>query len=402
LHNLESVVRKHFAYCKAREWSGIDPYDALNSKLLTKLPVLDSRLPRIVLTQALRRSPLNIRPLLQIGKTQNPKALACFLKAFLKLRAAGMAGQEADIEYMLQRLAALRSKDMPYSCWGYSFPWQTRTVLVRQFAPNLVCTAFVAGALLDAYEQGQDSRCLEMAVSAADYIIDELYWTDGESCAGFAYPLPTQRQRIPNANFLASALLSRVYRYTGDKEYLEPALRAARYSATRQRADGGWDYGEARPQRWIDNFHTGYNLCALRDIGRYAETNEFADRIRHGLEFYKAHFFRQDGAVGYFHDRTFPIDSHCVAQSILTLLALRDLDAGNVPLARSVFSWAMEHLWDDRGFFYYRKLRFCTIRTSYMRWTQAWMFSALAALWEAEANANPCGNSTWQIPQHTY
>ena len=36
----------------------------------------------------------------------------------------------------------------------------------------------------------------------------------------------------------------------------------------------------------------------------------------------------------------------------------------------------MEHLWDDAGFFYYRVLRICTIRTSYMRWSQAWMFLA--------------------------
>jgi hypothetical protein len=40
----------------------------------------------------------------------------------------------------------------------------------------------------------------------------------------------------------------------------------------------------------------------------------------------------------------------------------------------------MDHMWDDRGFFYYRILRFCTIRTSYMRWTQVWMFLALATL----------------------
>jgi hypothetical protein len=72
-----------------------------------------------------------------------------------------------------------------------------------------------------------------------------------------------------------------------------------------------------------------------------------------------------------------------VAQSIITLLAFRDLDPGNLPLARSVFQWAMNHMWDDRGFFYYRVLRFCTIRTPYMRWTQAWMLLALSTLLSA-------------------
>jgi hypothetical protein len=385
--DIESIVLKHLAYCRANDWAGIDPYDALNSRLLKALPFLDSRLPRIAMTQALKRSPINIRPLLGIEKTQNPKALACFLSASLKLANLPTADREDHAGYMIERLKDLRSPGVPYWCWGYSFPWQTRTKLVPKLFPNLVCTSFVAGALLDAYEQRRDSRCLDMAVSAGDYIVNDLYWTEGASCAGFAYPLPSWRQRIPNANFLAAALLCRVYRHTGDRKYLDPALTAARYSAVQQRADGGWDYGEAPSQRWIDNFHTGYNLDALRDIGRHAETTEFEGRIRRGLDFYKDHFFLANGSVKYFHDRVYPIDAHCVAQSIITLLALKDLEPDNVPLAHSVFQWAMDNLWDERGFFYYRRLRFLTIRTSYMRWTQAWMFLALVTLLESGTKA---------------
>ena len=42
----------------------------------------------------------------------------------------------------------------------------------------------------------------------------------------------------------------------------------------------------------------------------------------------------------------------------------------------------MKHMLDKRGFFYYRVLRLRTIRTSYMRWSQAWMLLALATLLE--------------------
>jgi len=49
-------------------------------------------------------------------------------------------------------------------------------------------------------------------------------------------------------------------------------------------------------------------------------------------------------------------------------------------LAHSVFQWAMNHMWDERGFFYYRVLRFCTIRIPYMRWAQAWMLLAMSTL----------------------
>jgi hypothetical protein len=166
-------------------------------------------------------------------------------------------------------------------------------------------------------------------------------------------------------------------------------VRVARASVARQHADGSWPYGEARSQRWVDNFHTGYNLGALTSIGRDAGTPEFEASVRRGLAFYRAHFFRADGAPRYFHDRTYPIDIHCVAQSIITLVELEALDPGNVPLAGSVFRWAMRHLWDRRGFFYYRVLRTCTIRTSYMRWSQAWMLLALSTLVDRRPAPSP-------------
>jgi hypothetical protein len=236
-----------------------------------------------------------------------------------------------------------------------------------------------------------------MAVSAAEYILSELYWTDGDGVAGFSYPLPGLRSQTHNANFLAAALLCRVYRHTGEEKFLAPALQVARYSASKQRPDGSWDYGEASTQRWIDNFHTGYNLCALQSIGRYAETKEFDSCLQRGFEFYQSHFFREDGAPRYFHNCTYPVDIHSVAQSIITLVELRNLDPSSVPLARSVLRWAMQYMWDDRGFFYYRVLRFCTIRISYMRWSQAWMLLAMSTLLsEAQAqekHSQPC-NST--------
>lgn len=380
LEDARAASSKLLEYCCASDWAGYDPYDALNSRVFAALPLLNFRLPRLVLTQAVKRSPVNIRRLLLIPKTQNPKAIALFLSAFLNLSRIGMRRAGDLIELMIERLVALRSNGTPYWCWGYNFPWQTRTVLIPTGAPNLVCTSFAANALLDAYEQRQESQCLSMAVSAAEYMLNELYWTDGGSVAGFSYPLPSLRGQIHNANFLAAALLCRVYRHTGEEKFLGPALRVARYSAEKQHADGSWDYGEAPSQRWIDNFHTGYNLCALQAICRYAQPTEFESSIRRGGEFYRAHFFRPDGAPRYFHDRDYPVDIHCVAQSIITLLALRDLDPDNVLLARSVFQWAMNHMWDDRGFFYYRVLRFCTIRTFYMRWSQAWMLLAISTL----------------------
>jgi hypothetical protein len=373
------ATEKLLAYCEANEWAGHDPYDALNSGVFKALPFLDSRFPRLVLTQLLKRCPINARGLLLVPKTQNPKALALFLSAFLKLSKVDPASHEGRIQLMVERLIALRSADVPYWCWGYSFPWQTRTIVVPRGTPNLVCTTFVANALMDLYEQRGERQYLTMAVSAAEYILNELYWDDGATGpAGFSYPLRALRNEIHNANFLAAALFCRIYRHIGDERFLGPALRVARYSAAKQHADGSWYYGEAPTQHWVDNFHTGYNLSALRQIDAFLETDEFASRVQHGFEFYKNHFFREDGAARYFQS-CYPSTS-TVGQSIITLLEFKNLDPGSVSLACSVFEWAMQHMWDDRGFFYYRVLRSCTIRTSYMRWSQAWMLLALSDL----------------------
>jgi hypothetical protein len=379
--DIQSTTLKLLKYCQANDWAGYEPYDVLNSRILTALPLLDSKLPRLALTQILKRSPINVRRALLVPKTQNPKAIGLFLSGMVNLSLVGAATEQDYIGEMVERLIALRSPGVTYWCWGYNFPWQTRTVLVPRWEPNLVCTMFAANGLLDAYELRHDDRYLSMAVSAAEYILNELYFSLSNSKCGFGYPLPDVHNQVHNANLLAASLLCRIHKHTGEDKYLAPALSVIRYTVKQQHPDGGWDYGEGANQKWIDNFHTGFNLSALRSISRTLATSEFEPSVRLGMEFYRARFFREDGAVGYYHDRFYPIDTHCVAQSVITLLDLKDLDASNSQVARSVMAWATEQMWDERGgYFYYRILRLCTIRTSYMRWTQAWMFLALTKL----------------------
>ena len=95
------VTQKLFDYCQKNDWAGYDPYDALNSRIFNVFPFLNSRIPQLILTQALKRSPVNIRPLLLVPKTQNPKAIALFLMAFVKLSKLGLLAQEDLIATMI-------------------------------------------------------------------------------------------------------------------------------------------------------------------------------------------------------------------------------------------------------------------------------------------------------------
>src|SRR5713101_162067 len=112
-NHLEVQIRRIVAYCQANDWAGYDPYDVVNSRFFAFLPFLNSRLPRLVLTQALKRSPINIRRLLLVPKTQNPKAIALFLSAFLNLSRIGAATAGDLVQMIIERLIALRSQGIP-------------------------------------------------------------------------------------------------------------------------------------------------------------------------------------------------------------------------------------------------------------------------------------------------
>ena len=385
--SVKSITLDLLEYCRRCNWAGHDPYDALNSRLLEILPFLDFKIFRLLFIQAFKRSPVNFRKLVLIPKRQNPKALALFLSASILLFKKGLA-EERLIKYFVDRIEALRSPGLHYWCWGYCFPWQTRKLIVPRSAPNLVCTIFVGNALLDAFECGQQKRTLKMAVSAADYIVDNLLWTNGDTIASFSYPSPSSRSLVHNANFLASAFLCRIYRHVGDHKYLKSGLRVTQYSASMQRQDGSWYYGEHSSQKWIDNFHTGFNLCALADIAKYSGIQIIEPVIRKGFDFFLNNFFTSEGAPKYFHNRSYPIDIHSAAQSIITLVKFKNLNKSSLPMAFAVFDWSSKHLMSDRGHFYYQKTELYTNKIDYMRWSQAWMLMALATLLGAVKDAD--------------
>lgn len=375
----EMAMQALFAHCRAEHWAGHDPYDALNSPLLDPDRGNAPKLVRLAATQFMKRSPVDVRALLRVPKTQNAKALALNIQTVYWLEQTNLVETEGLVDYFVGRIKELRSPGQKHWCWGYSFPWQTRTVCVPRHSPNLVCTTFVADALLSVYERTRAPDLLEMVGSAARYIADDLYF-EYAGVASFSYPSPGLSSTVHNANLMAAALLLRLDAIAPDAKIAERALKAARFSAARQRADGSWPYGEGAKQAWVDNFHTGYNLSALRTIGEVTKSNEFEVYLDKGFAFYRSHFLREDGAARYFHDNTYPIDAHAVAQTILTMLEFADRDPGAPAAAQRVYDWAAKAMWDPRGFFHYRVLRLGTIRTSYMRWSQAWMLLALAVL----------------------
>ena len=131
------------------------------------------------------------------------------------------------------------------------------------------------------------------------------------------------------------------------------------------------------------HFHTAYVLFSLkRIIDVSTRKNEFQPALERGYQYWKNTFFLADGWPKYYDHELYPADAHAAASAIVTFLECRELDNEALSLAQKVANWTIQNLRDSRGFFYYQRRRFYTVRKPYMRWTQAWMLYALSRLLE--------------------
>jgi len=250
-----------------------------------------------------------------------------------------------------------------------------------KFEPNIICTTFAGNALIDAYEKYANTEYLDMAFSAGQFLLQGLNITGNKDELCFSYTTH-DRGQVHNANLLGAAYLARLYSLTAEKEFFDFALKAVRFSVARQNEDGSWPYGESETQRWVDNFHTGYNLVALKKFCQYTGNENFIDNIQRGFYYYRKNFFTADGLPKYYHNRIYPIDIHSIAYSIITLAELNTFDESAMDLAMLICKWGLENMQSEKGYFYYQQKRFFKNRISYMRWSQAWMLLSLSALLE--------------------
>ncbi|HZO07635.1 MAG TPA: glycosyltransferase family 2 protein, partial [Solirubrobacterales bacterium] len=132
-------------------WAGTDPYDGQNATRFAG-PLRRSALGRRVLTQAVKRSPLDLRPLLGIAPTRNAATVAWAVSAYARGAFLAPELQRDRLRATADLLVSLRLPDQEEPCWSYPFPIQTRVLNYPPTAPNTISTAFAGMALLDAHE----------------------------------------------------------------------------------------------------------------------------------------------------------------------------------------------------------------------------------------------------------
>ena len=277
--------------------------------------------------QAVRQSPVNLRPLLGIKPLPSTKGRGYMAAGYLEMfRLTNDEEYATKARNCLEWLIAHKSPKFSEFSWANHFDFASRGGTYSADESIVVWTAVIGQAFIDGFEETGVAKYLDVARSACAWILGlPRERTSSGTCLSY---LAGSQSSIHNANMLGAALLARTWTHTREDELVGVAKEAMEYSCSRQRPDGSWWYAEYPMYRWVDNFHTGYNLDSLKCYTDSTGDASYQQTIASGLEFYKRHFFREDGCPRYYHDRTQPIDSQCAAQAIETLARFSDQDRG--------------------------------------------------------------------------
>jgi hypothetical protein len=350
------------------DFRGPDPFDAL----FWRWPALlvAGRRRRQALIQLHSRSPVDLRRLYRREHPRIAKALGVF--GSVGLRADRLRGDARAREVGMRALGSLDAdRAAAPQAWGYPWDMQTRWSFYPAGTPNVVATAFAAGALLEAGDDAYTAR----ARDAAAWALDEL-WVEPEGYFGYH---PGRPVNIHNASLLGAWLV-----HVGGAGGEDRVTRAIERTLAAQRANGSWPYGEGAGLGWSDSFHTGYVLICLdrmRDVDP-----RVSEAVARGTSAYER-FFDATGRAQLWATKPYPEDGHSAGTGLTTLALLqrRGLVARESleRVARRVLSAGLRG-----GHVVHRRYRRGRATVRYLRWCDAHvalgLVDAAAALSGAE------------------
>lgn len=372
--SIKESIKQLQCYIENENYSGYDPYDALKSPLFN-IPILSSnKLLRFGIQQIVKRSLINLRPILKISKGHNPVTLGLCVQAYGYLSQLYIERKE---EYMLKaenlinELENLIASGYSGACWGYDFPWEARYTKISGYQPTVVATGIITNALFEYYKISNNQKAIELCMSSANFILKDLNRTFKNSLFCFSYS-PFDKLTVFNASMKGVRLLSQVYSVTKDDNLKQIARKAVNFVVNYQNSNGSWYYGVKNISKSIDNYHTGYVLDCLDEYIKNTGDDSLKESLEKGYRYYVSNYFENNGSPKFYNNRLYPVDCTSGSQSILTLTRFR-----NYMQAKRTAIHLINNMQNPTGYFYFRKYKYFTNKSSFMRWSNAWMFCAL-------------------------
>lgn len=393
MHMITNSFKALKNYCEAENFKGWDPYDGLNSKVFNAIPFLNkSSFIRIVVIQWFKWCPINFRKIAMIPKKHNAKGLGLLLTGYCNLydtvdnneSLSATYGSKQEIESRINELASLllsmQTKGYHGACWGYTFDWQSKAFFLPIHTPTVVATSFVVEGLLRAYGITGNKEYLNTALSSADFILKDLNRIEKKNGFMFSYS-PLDNRAVYNATLLGTKTLALIYKYTGNKEYMDAARASAKAVCEEQNPDGSFPHSDQVRNKWRDSFHTGFKLESLAIYQQCCKDESFSENIERGYKYWIEHYFIPETGLAKYYDTSTEndtVDLHCVAQAIPTICKLGKFNNKTSEFMVKCLEWAIKNMQSNKGYFYFQKKGNSTNKICYMRWPNAWMFYGMS------------------------
>ncbi|MFQ5599020.1 MAG: hypothetical protein ACE5G2_00545 [Candidatus Krumholzibacteriia bacterium] len=388
--DVTTLIRALRSWLEDQRYVSYDPYDGLTSQLLH--PLFRHPLLARVCLQTVKRSPLNLRPVLGIRKRLYTKSLSDLVSAQLLL--FRLDADVRDRDRALGLLDQLRGRMLPGhpgSSWGMDLPYVSRFVTATPATPNLFQTVNAAVALLDAYDVTGEVFDLDLALGVVEFLEHGLGMVEESSDHVVWRYYPGKDTVVYNVNALVGSLLARLAKCAAREDLARLAERTIAFVLLEQNADGSWFYARGPQGCWIDGFHTGYVLEALLEYARITGSPAAAGALERGADFFRQHLLEPSGLPRYTERSLHPIDVQNCAQAVQLLSKLALSDRSWLPWAEHALASSAQHLliWSGprdapRARFRLQRGRWFRNDLPAIRWGQAPMLLALAWLHAAQ------------------
>jgi hypothetical protein len=371
-HNIEKILEIEKSLSEwfvNNDYKGSDPYqlDAKASKLIRKIPAF-SHLRKIL-------KPYHVfipkSAFSSFTPVFHPKAIGLIVggNSFL-FKLTGDTRYINQNRYLIGLLKESSNREYKHYAWGSPFEWGSNPRYPVN-TPAVCLIVPIANGLLDHYDATGDREALEICSDVALHIIEENGYKEEANGRTCLYYSPLDRNEVYNSNALASAFFFRLNDLTGDATLLETAKKVLLFVLDAQLSDGSWVY--SNNSNIIDNRHSGFILESLSVAGKYWSDEYLTNAYTRGMIFYINHL-TDKGLPKWSVDKTYPIDIHDIAQSILTFTT-----SGSFTEAGYITDFAISEMFNGKDEFYFKYFKNGKVNKNvFIRWGQAWMYYALA------------------------
>lgn len=376
---IQSIIDQALNDAAANNYAGFDPYDALNTswRIFNRgkwMPVL--------LIQAMKRNPVNMRRMLGIKKGHNPKGIGLLLEASVLMEQSNPGKYRSTIDRLIRLLEETQTEGYNGTCWGYNFDWASPVKTLPAGSPTVVVTGFIAKGLYEAVQLGNNPAAERLFRGIEDFVAVDLPRFSDETGLCISYST-VKKDCCFNASLLAAGYLARLFHLTEREELREEAISLVNFVVARQKSNGVWAYSidlDSGKERTQIDFHQGFILDSITEVMEFLGERppHWLDAVKKGSEFYFKEQFSKGGRSYFRLPRKYPTDVHHQAQGIISATKLSNEFPEYAFRAETMVKWALKYLHDGNGRFHYRVFPAFTDKTHYLRWGQAWMVLALA------------------------